>query len=101
MLQEDISEWQTAMLLNEIKLSFKANLHCILLAPQEHTAGRSDCVPWAFSNYGGIKKQVNEMKRTEDGNVDNTPPFPLTGDSMCHKKPAGEAIESSGWAWEA
>lgn len=61
MLQEDISEWQTAMLLNEITFSFKANLYCILLAPQVHTEGRTDCVPLAFADYEEIKKQVNKM----------------------------------------
>lgn len=57
MLQQDISEWQTAMLLNEITFSFKANL---LLAPQVHTGGRTDRVPLAFADYGEIKKQVNK-----------------------------------------
>lgn len=105
-LQEDISEWQTAMLLNEITFSFKANLHCILLAPQVHTGGRNDCVPLAFPDYGGIKKQVNKMKRTEDGNVGNKTPSWI-GEGMYHEKQeegrnkegekAGEVIESSVW----
>lgn len=106
MLQEDISEWQTAMLLNEITFSFKANLHCILLAPQVHTGGRNYCVLLAFPDYGVIKKQANKMKRTEDGNGNKKPPW--IGDNMYHEKQgdrrnkegekAGEVVESSAWA---
>lgn len=71
MLQEDISECQPAMLLNEIIFSFKANLHFMLLAPQVHTGGRTGCAPLAFPDYREIKGQVNKIKRTEEGNIDN------------------------------
>lgn len=81
----------------------------MLLAPQVHTGGRTGCAPSAFPDYREIKKQVNKMKRTDKGNIDNKKTW--IGDSTCQGKQGegrneggekeGEVTVSSAWAGEA
>lgn len=56
----------------------------MLLVPQVRTGGRTSCVPLASPDHSEIKKQVNKMKRTEEGNTDNRKT--RIGDGKCQGK---------------
>lgn len=56
----------------------------MLLVPQVHSGGRTSCVPLVSPDHSEIKKQVNKMKRTEEGNTDNRKTW--IGDGKCQGK---------------